>query len=272
MKVFQIIGNMCYWCTPYKSVGETVGKYPPDCKFVEAPDYVHESWGYIEVDNDGNEIPYEERFIKPETPEGWLYDESTGTFYPESEVAERLERSKNDKQNENKAMFAEYLRTHPLVWTDGKTYGVTFEDQTEIQLNLSQYMIQLEAGVEDPILEWHAHHEACTKWTYENLSVLAMSIANYIYPQFQKMNEYKAAIYAAETESDVKAIVLDYRTEEEINSESKVEEETSEQETTESQVVEEDTSEPKVEEESTTEPEVKEETSEPKAEEETTTE
>lgn len=219
MKVFQIVANMCYWLTPYKSIEETVGKYPPDCKFVEAPDYVHESWGYIETDDDGNEIPYEDRFIRPEAPEGWLYDENTGTFYPESEVGLRLERAKENKQNENKMLFAKYLSDHPLVWVDGKTYGVTLEDQTEIQLNLSQYQIQIEAGIENPILEWHAQHEACTEWTYENLTALAMAIANYIYPEFKKMNNYKSEIYSAETETDLDNIILDYNEKDEVQSE-----------------------------------------------------
>ena len=71
-KVFQIVNGMCHWYTPFKSVSETVGKYPADCIFVEAPDYVYESWGYKETDENGNVLPYEERFIKPTPPEGWL--------------------------------------------------------------------------------------------------------------------------------------------------------------------------------------------------------
>ena len=209
-KVFQIVNGMCHWCTPFKSVGETVGKFPADCLFVEAPDYVHESWGYQEKDKDGNDLPYEERFIKPTPPEGWLYDDATGTFYPEEEVAVRLERAQAAKQEENKALFANWLSANPLVYTDGKTYGVTMEDQTEIQLNLSQYQIQVEAGVENPVLEWHASHEACTHWAYEELAALALAISNYIYPWFQKMNEYKAAIFASESVEELNAIVLSY--------------------------------------------------------------
>ena len=42
---------------------------------VIAPDYVFEGWGY-DVTQKG-----EKRFIKPECPEGFKYDEKTGTFY-----------------------------------------------------------------------------------------------------------------------------------------------------------------------------------------------
>jgi len=74
MKIFQILDGFCHWQTPYKSLQETVGKFPPDLLFVEAPDYVFESWGYLNGE-----------FIKPLPPAGWIYDDETGTFYPEAE-------------------------------------------------------------------------------------------------------------------------------------------------------------------------------------------
>lgn len=74
MKVFQIVDGFCYWdaTRQFPTLGDTVGKFPPDVLFVEAPDNVFESWGY----QDGE-------FIQPEVPEGFLYDERTGTFYTE---------------------------------------------------------------------------------------------------------------------------------------------------------------------------------------------
>lgn len=72
MKIFQIVNDICHWQTPYKSVEEAEGRYPPDILFVEAPDNVFEGWGYL----DG-------AFIKPTPPEGWLYDDATGCFYLE---------------------------------------------------------------------------------------------------------------------------------------------------------------------------------------------
>lgn len=74
MKIFQIEANICYWeaTKKFPTVKSTVGYFPPDLLFVEAPDYVFEGWGYV----DG-------KFIKPEPPEGFLYDEETGTFYTE---------------------------------------------------------------------------------------------------------------------------------------------------------------------------------------------
>lgn len=213
MKVFQILNNICYWQTPYRTVAETIGKYPADVKFVEAPDYVHESWGYQEEDADGNPITGDDRFIKPTPPEGWEYDEESGTFYPVDQLPVMLAEAQEQKQNENKMRFAEYLKKHPLTWTDGKTYGVTLEDQQEIELNLSQYQLQVQAGIENPVLEWHAQHEACKPWTVENLTALAIAISQYVYPWFQKMNLYKEQIYSAETREEVYAIDLVYEEE-----------------------------------------------------------
>lgn len=77
-KVFQVEANICYWdaSRQFPTVDSTIGYFPPNLLFVEAPDYVFEGWGYV----DGE-------FIKPTPPDGWLYDENTGTFYPENETA-----------------------------------------------------------------------------------------------------------------------------------------------------------------------------------------
>lgn len=78
MKVFQIEANICYWdaTRQFPTKESTVGYFPESLLFVEAPDYVFEGWGYV----DGE-------FIKPTPPEGWLYDDETGTFYQEGEIA-----------------------------------------------------------------------------------------------------------------------------------------------------------------------------------------
>lgn len=58
--VFQEVRNL------ENRIGETV---------VIAPDYVFEGWGF-DITQKG-----ENRFIKPECPNGFKYDEKTGTFY-----------------------------------------------------------------------------------------------------------------------------------------------------------------------------------------------
>ena len=81
MKIFQIVGNICFYdaTSVHPTLLSTVGKYPPDVLFVEAPDYVFEGWGYNPL------AEGDARFLQPKPPEGWIYDPETGTFYPEDE-------------------------------------------------------------------------------------------------------------------------------------------------------------------------------------------
>lgn len=121
-----------------------------------------------------------------------------------------LDEAKELKQEKNKLLFAEYLASHPLTWTDGKEYGVTMEDQSEISLNLSQYQIATQAGVEAPTLEWHARHEECQPWTLENLVALSMSISAAVYPMYRKMQQHKISIYGASSLEELEQVELDY--------------------------------------------------------------
>lgn len=83
MKIFQILDGWCHHdCSrEFANIEATVGKFHPSIVFVEAPDYVFEGWAF-NADAEGDA-----RFIKPEPPEGWLYDDATGTYYREGDVA-----------------------------------------------------------------------------------------------------------------------------------------------------------------------------------------
>jgi len=71
MKIFQILNDLCWWdaTSKHPTLKSTAGVYAPDIVFVEAPDHVFEGWGYING-----------QFIKPVPPEGWRYDDETGSF------------------------------------------------------------------------------------------------------------------------------------------------------------------------------------------------
>lgn len=79
MKIFQIVNGFCWWdaTSTVHSVEEAAEMFAPDCVFVEAPDYVHEGWGFDET------AEGDARFLRPEPPDGYIYDESSGTFAPE---------------------------------------------------------------------------------------------------------------------------------------------------------------------------------------------
>lgn len=86
MKIFQILNNLCYWdATPFVPTMEYAKEnYSSEIVFVEAPDYVFEGWGYDKF-AEGND-----RFVKPTPPEGWLYDDEKGCFYPETVSSDLL--------------------------------------------------------------------------------------------------------------------------------------------------------------------------------------
>ena len=148
---------------------------------------------------------YELESIPSEVIAGYYYyDPSTGEF------SCNLEEAQYAKQEENKIAFASYLASHPLTWVDGKQYGITQEDQSEIALNINQYQVALAAGVENPTLEWHAKQEECYPWSLEQLSALSLAISNVVYPKYHQMQEYKTAIFAATSIAELNAIELTY--------------------------------------------------------------
>lgn len=140
------------------------------------------------------------------TPNLYKFDNETQSFI----YRYSLDEAKELKQEKNKMLFAEYLASHPLTWNDGKEYGVTMEDQSEISLNLSQYQIAVQTGIESPTLEWHARHEECEPWTLENLVALSMSISAAVYPMYRKMQQYKISIYGATSLEELDKVELNY--------------------------------------------------------------
>lgn len=145
----------------------------------------------IKVDN----IP---DFIEPQ-----LYKYNTITA--EFECVYCLEEMQALKQTQNKEKLREYLAENPLTWTDGKQYGVTAEDQTEINFNITQYQLGITST-----LEWHAKHEENCEWELDNLVALSNAINAFVYPCYHKMQEIKKSIYNAKSIQEIQAIELTY--------------------------------------------------------------
>ena len=103
MKVFQVVRGFCHKDITLFAKKNDLSNIPA-LIWTEAPDYVFEGWGY-DATKEGDE-----RFIKPTPPEGWLYDDGTGSFYEEGQIAPSkrpsdiekrfttLEESKADKE------------------------------------------------------------------------------------------------------------------------------------------------------------------------------
>ena len=113
------------------------------------------------------------------------------------------------RQTENKAALAAWLAAHPLQWTDGRTYGVTEEDQQEMALNLMQYQVAVQAG-QPAVLEWHAQKEGCRTFELEEYTALSLAIADYVYPYLRYQESVKEQIYQAQTAEEVSNVKIDY--------------------------------------------------------------
>lgn len=120
-----------------------------------------------------------------------------------------LDALRTAKQEQNKQALADWLAAHPLTWTDGKVYGVTEQDQTEMAINLAQYKLAAAAG-QPAVLEWHAQKQQCHTFTIDEYTALSLAIAAYVYPYRRYQEQVKAAIYAAESEAEIGAIEIDY--------------------------------------------------------------
>ena len=113
------------------------------------------------------------------------------------------------KQEQNKQALADWLAVHPLTWTDGKVYGVTEQDQTEMAINLAQYQLAAAAG-QPAVLEWHTQKKSCHTVTLEEYTALSLAIAAYVYPYRRYLEAVKEAIYEAQSKEELDAIEIDY--------------------------------------------------------------
>lgn len=136
--IVQIINNRVFWITDMKTLDQAMEIYPPDVLFVDAPGYVTTEWGY-DPSKEGDE-----RFTEPVAPEGFYFDREANVMRPNEmkEVLRKAEYTK--KQDENKAKLAAWLDANPIEWKDGKKYGIDFDSQSEISLNLQQYQLQVQ--------------------------------------------------------------------------------------------------------------------------------
>ena len=122
-----------------------------------------------------------------------------------------MDKIKNHFQEINKQKFNEWLKENPLEWFDGKNYGITLEDQSELNLTLSKYKESSMSKIEPvPKLEWHAQKEENVEWAYEDLVNLSNAISEKVYDKYHLMQKYKIEIYNATTVKELKDMFIIY--------------------------------------------------------------
>lgn len=120
-----------------------------------------------------------------------------------------LDEYKTYRRNENNTLLAKCLKTHPLLWKNGKYYGITKDDQTELADNLTAYNLKTSVGIQSEV-KWHAVNEECEVWDPNELAVLAITIQSMVVPLVELCQKYKVAIVGCKTKEEVSKINLDY--------------------------------------------------------------
>lgn len=161
---------------------------------------------------DGEENPslFDNNFIP-------LYKYEDGEIRPLTKVEKTIYQTLQDNKNlpviklqlitDSKKLLAQYLESHPFIWTDKKAYSVTQEKQALLTEQLALYAM-------DPntTLYWNASGEPCKVWPIASLASLAKSIADYVRPFVQYQQHIETEINQASTAEEARAITIDYST------------------------------------------------------------
>ena len=113
------------------------------------------------------------------------------------------------KVDESKKLLAIWLASHPILYTDGKTYSVTEEKQSLLNNNIASYERATAAGVQYP-LKWNATGEECVPWDYGELLKLSLAIAGYVAERVAVQQAYEIAVFGCDDKTAIDNIVLDY--------------------------------------------------------------
>lgn len=133
MKVMQIFNSevYCDLTSRYPDAKTARQFYAPNIQIEDVPDYVFPGWTY-DASKEGDE-----RFIKPTPPEGWEYDDDTGTFWnPEQlRLTERTQKhaeTTNDTMEAYRKLRANDQTIDWQVWLDTlDAYNVEIEKTKE---------------------------------------------------------------------------------------------------------------------------------------------
>ncbi len=120
-----------------------------------------------------------------------------------------LDEYKTAKITDSKTQLAEYLAANPMTYTDGNQYSVTAEKQSLLTSALARYQIATASGVE-ATLKWNSTGEECTVWAYDDLTALALAIADYVEPLVAQQQAIEIEINACSTVAEVEAVSIAY--------------------------------------------------------------
>jgi len=98
---------------------------------------------------------------------------------------------------------------HPMNF-GGRNYTVTLEKQNLLSSQLGLAAIAMQAGKPFP-LEWSETGGESEEWTFENLSMLAFVIAEYVRPLVNAQKHVEATLLRVESEEEIQRMMDRYR-------------------------------------------------------------
>lgn len=124
----------------------------------------------------------------------------------DSYLANDLEVVKKVRVGESKIALSDYLKSHPIQWTDGEFYSITDEKQGQLLATL------FAAQVDGQPPEWNTTGGVCKEWKIEELSALAVTIKNRVKALVKYQQDIEVVIMGAESLEALDSIVVDYDT------------------------------------------------------------
>ena len=120
-----------------------------------------------------------------------------------------MDNIKTKKQKQNNKALSDFLSSQVIIWTDKCNYGVTKEDQHEMSMIYTQYIMKKKIS-EDAKLMWHAKH--CVNREFEEAEFISLmsTINEFVEPYIAKCQQIKEQIYNATTIDELRAIEIIY--------------------------------------------------------------
>lgn len=112
-------------------------------------------------------------------------------------------------QKKNSDSLEAFLEKTPLLYSDGKHYGVSKIDREEMYQQYSSYELNktLNPQIED-FVKWHSKGEKCVAMPLSDFAKIALAVYSYAEPYYETMQEIKETIFTASTKDDLLAIKI----------------------------------------------------------------
>lgn len=121
-----------------------------------------------------------------------------------------LEQFREYLREYNNSLLDKFLKDHPVLWTNGKKYGATNDDQTTMIKNYNGWKLLQEAGVEDAKLEWNAANESCKEFSEADYLGLMGAIYVYAKKMLKLCQWYKLKIINATNRIELNELQFEY--------------------------------------------------------------